>query len=205
VKELFKEIRSEEIERIIHDYPLASIVVNTASGLYATHVPLMFKQDQTLFGHIALENQLYTHATEGQEVLCIFKGEDTYVSANDYPSKFVDHRKVPTWNYQVVHVHGKIKFLTDTKIKLAALGRLTKSMEEKTNGNAAWKMSDAPKDYLMEMLEKIVVLEIEISRIEALSKLSQNREKKDFDGVIDALSQRGENQMVESMLRLNRE
>ena len=205
MKELFKEIRSEEIERIIQDYPLASIVVNTASGLYATHVPLKFKQDQTLFGHIALENQLYTHVNEGQEVLCIFKGEDAYVSANDYPSKFVDHRKVPTWNYQVVHVHGKIKFLTDTKIKLAALGRLTKSMEEKTNGNAAWKMSDAPKDYLMEMLEKIVVLEIEISRIEAQSKLSQNREKKDFDGVIHALSQRGENQMVESMLRLNRE
>lgn len=202
---MFKEIRSEEIERIIHDYPLASIVVNTASGLYATHVPLMFKQDQTLFGHIALENQLYTHANEGKEVLCIFKGEDAYVSANDYPSKFVDHRKVPTWNYQVVHVHGKIKFLTDTKIKLAALGRLTKSMEEKTNGNAAWKMSDAPKDYLIEMLEKIVVFEIEITRIEAQSKLSQNREKNDFDGVIDALSQRGENQMVESMLRLNRE
>lgn len=205
MKDLFKEIRSEEIERIIHDYPLASIIVNTASGLYATHVPLMFKRDQTLFGHIALENQLYTHATEGQEVICIFKGEDAYISANDYRSKFLDHRKVPTWNYQVVHVHGNIKFLTDTKIKLAALGRLTKSMEEKTNGNAAWKMSDAPKDYLMEMLEKIVVFEIEIYRIEAQSKLSQNREKKDFDGVIHALSQRNENQIVESMLRLNRE
>ena len=82
---------------------------------------------------------------------------------------------MPTWNYQVVHVHGKIKFLTDSKIKLAALGRLTKNMEERTNGHAAWKMSDAAKDYLLEMLEKIVIFEIEISRIEAQSKLSQNR------------------------------
>ena len=76
MKELFKEIRSEEIERIIHDYPLACIVVNTALGLHATHVPLMFQSDQVLFGHIALENYLYTHTVDGQEILCIFKGED---------------------------------------------------------------------------------------------------------------------------------
>lgn len=204
MKEIFKEVRSEEISRIIDVFPLASIVANTTSGLYATHVPVMSKNDQILFGHVALENQLYTQVFEGQEVLCIFKGDDAYISANYYPSKFQDHKKVPTWNYQVVHVHGKIKFLTDQKSKIAALGRLTKTMEEKVNGDNAWKMSDAPKDYLMEMLENIVVFEIEIDKIEATSKLSQNREKRDFDGVVEALNQRGEEQIVNSMRRLNR-
>src|SRR5690606_24671553 len=97
------------------------------------------------------------------------------------------------------------KFLTDQKNKLAALGRLTRQNEERVNGASAWKMSDAPKDYLMMMLDQLVVFEIHVSRILAKSKLSQNREKHDFDGVIKALQMREENGVANSMLGLNRQ
>ncbi len=200
----FQEVRTEEIMNLIKNYPLACIVANTKDGLIATHVPLIMKTDNTLIGHIAVNNDMRILVSDDQEVLCIFKGEDAYISANYYPSKFEDHKKVPTWNYQVVHIYGNITYFIDNKSKLSAVGMLTKISEEKANGNSGWKMSDAPKEYLMDQLKELIVFEINISRIQAQSKLSQNREKKDFDSVIKNLKETGKENLAKSMLKLER-
>lgn len=189
---------------LIKNYPLACIVANTKDGLIATHVPLIMKTDNTLIGHIAVNNDMRILVSDDQEVLCIFKGEDAYISANYYPSKFEDHKKVPTWNYQVVHIYGNITYFIDNKSKLSAVGMLTKISEEKANGNSGWKMSDAPKEYLMDQLKELIVFEINISRIQAQSKLSQNREKRDFDSVIKNLKETGKENLAKSMLKLER-
>lgn len=199
VEREFEEKRPEEVNRIIRDFPLASIVVNTELGLVAEHVPLMLNDEGNLFGHVSLNNSLYTQQVLNQQVLCIFKGDDAYISANYYPSKFVDHKKVPTWNYQMVHVYGEIQFYSDDKMKLAMLGKLTKYQENITNGKDAWKMSDAPKDYLMDMLKHLIAFEIKISKVIAKSKLSQNRDKGDFDNVVQQLKNKGEHAMAENM------
>ncbi|WP_111859728.1 FMN-binding negative transcriptional regulator [Acinetobacter sp. CFCC 10889] len=198
----FQEVRPEEIQRLIQDYPLATIVAHTHQGLIANHIPLLFKSDNILIGHIAKANEMYALITENQNVLAIFKGEDAYISANDYPSKFIDHKKVPTWNYQAVHVHGTLRFYDDQKSKLAAVGMLTKIQEQKTNGEQAWKMSDTPKDYLSALLEDLVVFEIEIMHIQAQSKLSQNREPTDFNAVIERLKARDQGDLAQAMLNL---
>jgi len=200
----FQEVRREEIMNLIKNYPLACIVANTKDGLIATHVPLIMKTDNTLIGHIAVNNDMRILVSDDQEVLCIFKGEDAYISANYYPSKFEDHKKVPTWNYQVVHIYGNITYFIDNKSKLSAVGMLTKISEEKANGNSGWKMSDAPKEYLMDQLKELIVFEINISRIQAQSKLSQNREKRDFDSVIKNLKETGKENLAKSMLKLER-
>ncbi|MEQ1305727.1 FMN-binding negative transcriptional regulator [Acinetobacter radioresistens] len=200
----FQEVRREEIMNLIKNYPLACIVANTKDGLIATHVPLIMKTDNTLIGHIAVNNDMRILVSDDQEVLCIFKGEDAYISANYYPSKFEDHKKVPTWNYQVVHIYGNITYFIDNKSKLSAVGMLTKISEEKANGNSGWKMSDAPKEYLRDQLKELIVFEINISRIQAQSKLSQNREKRDFDSVIKNLKETGKENLAKSMLKLER-
>ncbi|MGK9156322.1 FMN-binding negative transcriptional regulator [Acinetobacter radioresistens] len=200
----FQEVRTEEIMNLIKNYPLACIVANTKDGLIAIHVPLIMKTDNTLIGHIAVNNDMRILVSDDQEVLCIFKGEDAYISANYYPSKFEDHKKVPTWNYQVVHIYGNITYFIDNKSKLSAVGMLTKISEEKANGNSGWKMSDAPKEYLMDQLKELIVFEINISRIQAQSKLSQNREKRDFDSVIKNLKETGKENLAKSMLKLER-
>src|SRR5690606_40016091 len=83
----FQEVRPKEITSLIKNYPLACIVANTAKGLIATHVPLIMRSDNVLVGHIAIINDMKTLVSDAQEVLCIFKGEDAYISANYYPSK----------------------------------------------------------------------------------------------------------------------
>ena len=200
----FQEVRPEEITSLIKNYPLGCIVANTTKGLIATHVPLIMKSENILVGHIAMINDMKTLVSDAQEVLCIFKGQDSYISANYYPSKFEDHKKVPTWNYQVVHIYGNINYFTDAKSKLAAIGLLTKKSEKEANGDSGWKMSDAPKEYLMEQLNDLIVFEINISKVQAQSKLSQNREQRDFDSVVKNLQERGKNDLAESMLKLDR-
>lgn len=201
----FKEVRSEEIASIVQNFPLACVVANTPNGLIATHIPLILKPNGVLVGHIAMVNDMRTLVADNQEVMCVFKGDDAYISANYYPSKWVDHQKVPTWNYQAVHIYGNLTFFTDKKSKLSALGMLTKQSEQQANGSSAWKMSEAPADYLAALLEDIVVFEVQISRVLAQSKLSQNRDQKDFDSVVAELKLRGKEGVADSMLRLKRD
>lgn len=150
-----------------------------------------------------LDNIAVDPAAQGQGIggrlLAIFGGEDSYVSPNWYPGKAAHHKVVPTWNYRVVHLHGRITFGHDEKSKRAIVGRLTTRFEREMNGNAAWKMADAPADFMTEQLQAIVGMRIEIDRVEAKSKLSQNRAPEDFDAVTDRLDQLGRDDLARRM------
>jgi transcriptional regulator len=51
-----------------------------------------------------------------------------------------------------------------------------------------WALTDAPEDYVRTQARAIVGIELRISRLEAKSKLSQNRSDADIEGSIDGLS-----------------
>lgn len=197
----FEEVDAAEIEAVLEAAPLAAIVAQTAAGLIANHVPLLALDRHTLIGHVALANDMHRLVAAGQEVMAIFRGEDAYVSPNAYPSKAVHHRHVPTWNYQVVHVHGDITFQHDERAKRAAVGLLTRIHERRLNGDRAWRMADAPADYMTQMLGSIVAFRIAVRRVLAKSKLSQNREDEDYRGVIADLRARGDEAMAATMER----
>tara|TARA_R110002051_G_scaffold261599_1_gene321456 strand:- start:214 stop:558 length:345 start_codon:yes stop_codon:yes gene_type:complete len=69
-----------------------------------------------------------------QDIIAVFQGAQAYISPYRYPSKAESHAQVPTWHYEVVHVHGRMTFQQDERSKIAAVGRLTKIFETKTNG-----------------------------------------------------------------------
>lgn len=187
----FKEVDPAEITAIIAAAPLGCVVAQTSEGLVANHIPLLMDKDQSLVGHVALANDMHRLIAEGQDVLVIFRGADGYISPNYYPTKQDHHRHVPTWNYQIVHIHGAIRFQHDERSKRAAVGLLTKTQERHFNGDQAWRMADAPVDYMTDLLGKIVAFRIDITRILAKSKLSQNREAVDFDGALEGLETSG--------------
>lgn len=197
----FQEIDPAEIASILAEAPLACIVAQTDQGLVANHIPLLAAPDGTLIGHVALANDMHRLIPDGHEVLAIFRGEDGYVSPNFYPSKPRHHRHVPTWNYQVVHVHGPIRFQHDASTKRSAVGLLTRLHERRVNGAAAWRMADAPADYLQQMLDAIVAFQIAPRRTLAKSKLSQNREDEDRLGAIAGLDATGQAALARRMTR----
>jgi transcriptional regulator len=127
----------------------------------------------------------------------IFRGHDGYISPSWYPSKHETHRHVPTWNYEVVHAHGKLRVVHDEKFVRGVVARLTRRHEA---GEAhPWKMGDAPADYLDQMLKMIVGIEVEITRLEGKRKLGQNRDARDLEGAVRALGERGQTQLASAM------
>ncbi|MDX1821015.1 MAG: FMN-binding negative transcriptional regulator [Paracoccaceae bacterium] len=197
----FRETDPAEVAGLIAAFPLAAIVAQTEQGLVANHIPVMTEGDAALIGHVALANDMHRIIPDDTPVLAIFRGQDAYVSPNLYPSKALHHRHVPTWNYQVVHVAGRISFQHDDKTKRAIVGRLTRDHERAMNGDAAWRMADSPRDYIEGMLAAIVAFRIDITGIIAKAKLSQNREAADHAGVVGSVEARGLDMMAARMRR----
>ncbi|PWR03897.1 transcriptional regulator [Meridianimarinicoccus roseus] len=201
VPDHFAETDPAAIAGIMEGAPLACVVGHTPDGLIANHLPLLAAPDGTLIGHVALANDMHRRLSDGQQVLAIFRGDDAYVSPNWYPGKQVTHRAVPTWNYEVVHVHGTITFEHDVARKRAAVGLLTRLHERRVNGAAAWRMRDAPADYMDGMLAAIVAFRVTAERVLAKSKLSQNRDAADHAGAMDGLRTTGHARMADRMAR----
>ena len=196
----FSENRPEELHRIINEHPLGTLVTHTSQGLDANHIPFEFDAGKgphgTLQAHIARNNPLKDIA-DGAEVMVIFRSVDAYISPNWYPSKHETHRQVPTWNYEVVHVHGRIRIIDDEKFIRGVVARLTRKHE--ASEPRPWKVGDAPLDYMDQMVRMIVGLEIEVTRLEGKRKLSQNREARDIAGAINALSEKNREDIASQM------
>lgn len=195
----FEEVDPACVAAIMADAPLACIVAHTDDGLIANHVPLLAAPDGTLIGHIARANDMHRIVPQNHPVMAIFRREDAYVSPNYYPTKQDHHRHVPTWNYEVVHIHGQITFQHDDHAKRAAVGLLTRIHERRVNGEQGWKMADAPTGFLNDMLGNIVAFRISVQRRLAKSKLSQNRDEIDYCGVVEGLEKAGQTGMAERM------
>jgi transcriptional regulator len=181
----FVETRVEVLHGLIRGYPFATVVANTAGGLVANHLPFELVGG-VLHGHVARGNELAQ--LDGAEVLLVFHGPDGYISPNWYPSKHETGREVPTWNYAVVHVHGRLKVIDDAAWLRRLLDTLTDHHE--ADQPQPWKVSDAPEDHIEKSLKAIVGLEIVIDRIEGKFKLSQNHPARNRAGVVTGLRQR---------------
>ena len=202
----FAETRLAEIHRIVRDNPLGALVTFSAKGLDANHVPFELDAERgesgTLRAHVARANPLLTELSDGAEVMVIFRGAQGYISPNWYPSKHETHRHVPTWNYEVVHAHGRLRIVDDEKFLRGLVGRLTRRNE--ATEPVPWKMGDAPRDYMDQMVKAVVGIEVELIRLEAKRKLSQNRDQRDFDGALGVLRDRGNEVLSQAMANTKR-
>lgn len=189
----FREEDLPTLHAFMEAHPLAALVtaVGGASDLFATHLPLLLDRGAgplgTLHGHIARANpharQLVAGAASG---LVLFTGPDAYITPEWYPTKAEHGRVVPTWNYVAVHASGTVIPREDPEFLRSHLEALTERHEAARGG--AWKVSDAPEEYVAPLMRAIVGLEIRIERLEGKWKMSQNRPAADIDGVITGLS-----------------
>ena len=177
---------------LMRAHPLATLVHRRDGGLDADPIPLLHDAAPSpeaphgrLRGHVARANPLWRTAG-GSEVLAVFHGPQAYVTPSWYPSKAATHKVVPTWNYAVVHAHGRLHAVEDAAWLHALVTRLTDTHEARRA--QPWAVSDAPPDYVAQMLRAIVGIEIAVTRLEGKFKLSQNRSTPDRQGVVDGLA-----------------
>jgi len=201
VPEHFSETRLEALHTLMLRHPFAILCTYGENGLDANHIPFELDTNGSELGrlhaHVAKQNPLLQELADGAEVLVVFRAEQAYISPQWYPSKHEFHKQVPTWNYQVVHAHGRARLRDDKNYLLRVVGRLTKTHEATLA--TPWKMSDAPREFIDLLLTQIVGIEIEITRLIGKFKLSQNKEIRDISGAAEALKQQGHYELAEAM------
>jgi transcriptional regulator len=183
----------EDLHQLMQAHPLGALITHGSQGLDANHLPFEFAKETggqgVLRAHVARNNPLWQEVRDGDNVLVIFKAADAYISPSWYPSKHDHHKQVPTWNYSVVHAHGRIKIRDDARFIRRLLANLTRTHE--AGEPLPWKMADAPREYMETMVQAVVGIEIEIERLVGKFKLGQNKDEADRQGAAHALQARG--------------
>jgi transcriptional regulator len=186
-----QENRIPVVHKLMEDQTFASLITMGASGLFASHIPMVLHRDGTSFGrlrgHLSRANQQWKDFSPTVEALAIFSGPQHYITPSWYPEKQQTSKVVPTWNYAVVHAYGYLKVIEDSEWLMAHLESLVTVHEAELA--APWKIEDAPADYIASQVKGIVGLEMVIERLEGKWKVSQNRSEQDRQGVAEGLAE----------------
>ncbi len=185
----FLEERLPVLHELIRSQPFCSLVTVGASGLFASHLPMILHGNQgsfgVLHGHLSRANAQWRDFSQEVEALAIFSGAHHYISPSWYPEKSEHGKVVPTWNYAVVHAYGNLRTIEKAEWLSNHLQELTSQQE--SAAAVPWKVTDAPAEFIESMLKGIVGLEFTITRLEGKWKVSQNRSERDRRGVIQGL------------------
>ncbi len=174
---------TEELQAFIRMNGFGILVSTVAGKPWASHIPLLLSVDgKKLSGHIARGNKQWKEWNSETDILAIFSGPHTYISSSWY-----DHENVPTWNYLAVHVYGQLKILSDQEL-LQSLKELTDKYEKQSERPVSVEKMNP--DFVKKEMLGIVGFEIEITKMEAAYKLSQNRDAKNHDAIVNELEKR---------------
>ena len=180
-----------ELAAFIEARHFGMLVVAGESGPQAAHIPMLLNRDAdgklvSLEGHVARNNPVAATAAQPVRALAIFNGADAYVTPSLYLSKREHGKVVPTWNYIAVQVTGVVEAFSDADRLRSQVSRITDMMEQPTA--APWKLSDAPEDYVVKMLNAITGVRLTIDSIDGVRKLSQNRNEGDRMSVLNGFA-----------------
>ncbi len=169
-------------------HPFAMLIGNADGRSVATQIPLLFEErdgKMFLLGHMMRKQDHQTAFEKNPDVLVVFTGPHTYVSATWYK----DPHQASTWNYISVHARGTLSFL-DEKGLADALRKLSLHYEHQ-NPHSSTIFDNLTDEYKLPLLKAIVAFEIEVSSVEHVFKLSQNRDEESYQHITEKLKAEG--------------
>jgi transcriptional regulator len=185
IPKLYREEDREEILAFLGQNNFPALVSFDGEKPLATHTPVEVVEQEdgqlTVYGHLARANPQWATFGEG-EILLIFQGAHTYISPRWY-----NHTNVPTWNYMMIHVYGKIRLVQGDELH-ALLSRLVQKHETGTG----YSLEGLPPDFVQKQMAGIVGFAVAVTRIDAGYKLSQNRSDQDHANIVRELQARGD-------------
>ena len=184
IHKLNREENREKILEFLRQNEFATLVTYDGEKPVASHLLMEIVEDEeNLFvnGHMSRANSLWKTFEKNIEVLVIFQGPHTYISPTWY-----DHINVPTWDYQSVHVYGRPRLITEHGEAYGLLKRLI----DRHEANRDYRLEGLPKDFVEQEMKGIVAFQIEVTRMEANYKLSQNRDDENYRSIVAHLEER---------------
>jgi transcriptional regulator len=170
-----------EVFAMVRSSGFGHLVVHVGDGFSSTPVPFVVDDElRSVRAHVARPNPIWR--TAPCDALLLVPGRDDYVSPGWYPSKAEHGKVVPTWNYEVVHLHGRLVARDDGEWVLRQMRDLTDLNE--ASMDVPWSVDDPPAGYVEQLQRGTVGLELEVTGVEAKRKVSQNRDARDRESVI---------------------
>ncbi len=184
----YKEQDKEKVIEFMCSHPFITLIGSDSKGrIEATQIPVLIEEKEGrifIHGHIAKKSDHHKAFEENANVLALFTGAHTYVSGTWYSG---NPHQASTWNYISVHARGQIKFLDE-----AALIELLKKLSlhfENNNKASSTAYDNLPIDYKEKLIKAILAFEIEVTELDNVYKLSQNRDEKSYDNIVHQLKQ----------------
>ena len=186
VRAVFAENDPVRIQALIRENPFAPLVTAGARGIEASHVPFHLVEADNAAGfelqaHLSAGNP-QCEALDGNEALAVFGGPHAYIA----PGWYETQPAVPTWDYCVVHVTGRLRAMTGTAEMMALMRALSAA------DPVGFDIDAMAPDYRSRMMAGIRAFVLEPRKVEAQWKLSQNRSREDQVAVIAALRAQGD-------------
>ena len=185
----FKEKDEKVIKEFIDNHPFAFLTgCDEKNKPVATQVPVFIEEEngkKILRGHIMRKSDHHLAFEKNPNVLVVFTGAHTYVSATWYS----DPHQASTWNYMSVHAKGVIKFLGEEA--LISVLKKTSMHFENNNSKSTTVFDNLSKEYKEPLMKAIVAFEIEVTDMQNVFKLSQHRDKKSYETIIEKLRVQG--------------
>ncbi|MEO5756777.1 MAG: FMN-binding negative transcriptional regulator [Mesorhizobium sp.] len=186
----FAPLSREAVFDLIEAAAFATVVTSGPQGLVASHLPFVLDRDRapngTLISHLARQNPHSALIAEGRETIAVFQGPHGYISPSWYPRKPV-RDSAPTWNFAVVHCHGRPVPLDDhatTRHLLRLVDVLEKDREDR------WRMRELGPGGMERRMPHIIGFDLPIDRLEAKFKMGQDERLYDTAGAMEALEER---------------
>lgn len=181
----FKENDPGEILQFMREHPFVFLTgVREDRKPVATQVPVFIDEREGklfLSGHMMKNTDHHRAFAHNPDVLAVFNGPHCYVSATWYDNP----QQASTWNYISVHAVGRIRFGGEEEL-VTALKRLTLHYEN-NNAGSSTVFDNLPSAYREPLMKAIVAFEIEVTSVENVFKLSQNRDEKSYDNIVARL------------------
>ncbi len=173
----------------IDEVRFATLYTSTP-GAQASHLPLLLDRRRgrfgSLVGHLARRNPQWRSLTPETEVLAVFVGPSAYIS----PTWYETRPRVPTWNYVAVHARCIPTLVVERTALRNMVLELSGAMEQP---DTEWR---ADPDYVESLLDGIVGFQLEIMRLDAQFRLSQQNGAADRRRVHAALETGGPGQRM---------
>jgi transcriptional regulator len=201
----YKEQDKKKLIAFMQGHPFITLIGSDKNGrIEATQIPVLVEEKKGrlfIYGHIAKKSDHHRAFEENPNVLALFTGAHTYVSGSWYTG---NPQQASTWNYVSIHARGQIKFLDE-----AALIELLKKLSlhfENYNGASSTIYDNLPVDYKEKLVKAILAFELEVTEMDNVYKLSQNRDEKSYDNIVQQLKkQEGDGREIGELMEKRKE
>jgi transcriptional regulator len=180
-----------ELREVVAAHGWATMVTATPNrGLVVSHLPIVVDPTQdglVILGHLA-RTDATLHELGRHDTVLVVQGPHGYVS----PRFYAGGPYVPTWNFVVVHLHGRPEPL-DGDETYAVLDRTVDHFEQ-----CQWRL-DSVAAYAHRIAGGVTGFRLAPDRVVGKAKLSQEKPAEDVRGVVAALD--GMNPMLATAMR----